>query len=389
MKNDHEISRPREEFSPPRQEFAAPVRKFSPPGKEHLHSGAEFHQTAAPPEPRKKKSINPLMLTAAAVVTSTVVLSSGFSPAEEKAPKYPLPEDLCAYLDELDTALVEQNSDALLSLLTLDSLQYLEHAAVKPYAEQLAPLIDNLQDHHLYHRGQQDGDYQFIQMGFSYDGERIGTEWDYAETDNTYSLSFSEEIDPATGTTVLTHAGVAMFTPSDLHNVEQTFYSYHFNFSTAVNSEDVLYWNMEDYVVQTQKVPGGYDHAVPQEGRRIERNPNYYGTVLEVLEGTFAMERRDTPDTSSLSYIYDSYLHDGTVSLYLRNGDEWVLDQSVVVKDGYTLMTDDMRTERYEQEESPTYYTLHVLLSDGTEYYLESKDVETEEELLYHTFQIY
>ena len=113
---DQEFSRPREEFSPTGQEFARPTAEFSPPGREHHMAGPEEGQATPPPPKKRRKGISSLMLTTAAVVTASVVLTS--APTRQLASKFPLSAEYCIYMDSLEDALVKQDSDALLTLLT-------------------------------------------------------------------------------------------------------------------------------------------------------------------------------------------------------------------------------------------------------------------------------
>lgn len=112
---DHEFSSPRAEFSPPRQEFAPPRPEFTPPKGEQHAPGAEFAQSAAVPEPKKRR-VNPLMLTAAAVASSAIILTPVSVSVRPSGPSLQLDAAQRAYMSELSAALDTQDKDWLIEL---------------------------------------------------------------------------------------------------------------------------------------------------------------------------------------------------------------------------------------------------------------------------------
>ena len=112
---DHEFSSPRAEFSPPRQEFAPPRPEFTPPKGEQHAPGAEFAQSAAVPE-QKKRRVNPLMLTAAAVASSAIILTPVSVSVRPSGPSLQLNADQRAYMSELSAALDAHDKDWLIEL---------------------------------------------------------------------------------------------------------------------------------------------------------------------------------------------------------------------------------------------------------------------------------
>lgn len=379
---DNEFSHPREEFSAPGQEFFPLRQEFFLSGKEQLPGGEEFHQTAKPPEQKKKKRINPLMLTAAAVVTTSIVITT--APQQKQlAPKYPLTAEQCAYLDALDEALVQQDSDALLTLLLSPSLQELEETAVKPYYEMLLPIMDDWTYHHLYQQEHYSDTHHYTSMSFTYDGESLGAEWDYDETEDSFGLSYISRGNTIDQPAAVSNAYIYKNTPVEHHDVSTKFH--HYNFGIAGLSDDgtPTHWYMEDYLVQTQKVPGGYDHGVPLEGQHIEKNEN----VLHVLEGTFALEQY-VPENGNMGYLYDSFLHDGIITVYLETDGMWKEQRVVTVKDGYTIMEDGLELKT-SQETGYSHDTLYVSLEDGTKHPLEYPDSASGKDPFYHMFKIY
>lgn len=374
MKKDLEFSRPQGEFSLPPQEVFPPAVEFSLPTQEYHRTGTEFDQPPASVK-KKKKSMNPLMLTAT-VVTTSIVLTAAPS-SGQLSPKYPLDAEHCAYLDALDMALVQQDSNALLQLLMSPTLLSLEQDAVKPYYEMLLPTIDDWTYHHLY-----DADDSYIRMDFTYDGKNLGAEWDYRETEPSYGLSYITRSSAADGTPILSNAYFSKTTPLEDHDVTTKFHHYNFGISAISDTGTATHWYMEDYFVQNQKVPGGYDHGVPLEGRRISKNDQ----VLEVLEGTFALEPYE-PEVGGMGYLYHAYLHNGTITVYLDAGGIWKTQHVVEVKDGHTIVKDGFMLKT-PQETGYGHDTVYISLEDGTEYPLRYMDSDREGDPLYHTFRI-
>lgn len=132
MKNN-EFSQPGEEFAPPRQEFSTLAQEFSSPGQENFLPGSEFHQTIRQTAQKKKRRVNPMMLTAAAVISAAIVLGGHTS--------FPQPENFSAayreYLDEIMEACVEGDDMALHQLATSSMADEFWDRCLEPYKEDL------------------------------------------------------------------------------------------------------------------------------------------------------------------------------------------------------------------------------------------------------------
>ena len=134
-----EYSPPKAEYAPLREEFTPPRAEFAPPEQEHRSDGREYEQKTEPPEKReRKRRVNPLMATAAAV-TATVVTVSGLTvapapPAVDDessrrvwckldAPHYAYLEDLSGAMQARDIDLMQELAvDTRLRTLIEDDL---------------------------------------------------------------------------------------------------------------------------------------------------------------------------------------------------------------------------------------------------------------------------
>lgn len=135
---DKEFSGGGREFSSPGQEFSRPVREGAFQPQEIGCSGREYRQENAPMKPKKKRRrLQPAMLTAAALVTSAIVLTS--APAE-RAHQYPVQElsaEHRAYLDEVWAAMEKSDVDALDLLAKDDMAREIVVDVIAPYARRL------------------------------------------------------------------------------------------------------------------------------------------------------------------------------------------------------------------------------------------------------------
>lgn len=375
-----EFSSPREEFSPVGQEFTSPAPEFSQPAPES-RTAPEAHdapeQTAAadaPARERKKRRVNPLMLTTAAVATAAVTLASvdiALPSFEQPSnPTITLSREHREYVDTLIAALDTQDwaqvraleYDSRLPVLAKETCDFFGsfEASLRDVNYGLNRYTDenNFRIYATYHDGQLSYyDYGLmdapdLQVDYSvYDS--TGREYHHlCITDFFYGLETE-------------------------HHTDRYFSSRRDENGSLVYEETgrVLY----EIVIEPTS---GERWAVPATGTHTTYH-YYEGTVSFTYElsGTAFSQFEEQEDGRSLAV---SYLENGTYTV--THSTPGQPDEVFVfeVVDGVTQPGD---AEIIRQETSDkSHFALSVTLSDGTTYSPASGYAESEEDFLYHTF---
>ena len=341
---DQEFSSPGREFAPPKPEFARPRAEFAPPGREHAPQGREFEQTSAPSARSKKRRISSLMLTAAAVTTAVVTVSGlGW----DDDPKFLLSMEQRAVMNTLTSSLKEMDIDRLIELTENPVLYELISETLTDFFREEAPDYPN---HHIESYPHANGGTQTsIGTHFSYDGMYAGL---FSHEDLNYHHFDYQTVCPS-GSDAPTNTHVR-FSLDELpdHHDESPYQSYEF-FLNRDETGVLGSWEYRDTIDRDLYVGTdltGTDHYQVVSTEGTEYYLSYYSSVLEltVKEGSCLSVEGDpvTWEETGVEVFtnYETYLENGTVSTYRNNGDEWVLDNVVVVRDGYSYV-DGVRDE--------------------------------------------
>jgi len=384
---EQEFSLPREEFSTPPGEFTPPAGEFAPPGREHHLVGQEFGQSARQSR-KKQRSVNPLMLTTAAAVTAAVVLSgSGETPVRQQGPTHQLSAENRAYVEEIDDALLAQNSDALLALSLDGRIQRIFAEELLPFEESLAGTeYENFNIYSVYVNDLNPTIGESYNSTFDYLGEGVlVTPNSPRDLGFMYYLAYQIDVDRTTGERFPYPRSVELscYENRDHEHRMESFRSRSF---LCYPNEDgtVDFWEMKDYLCRELEGESAY-YAPPYEGSftKYDAGAFMYDPVLQVMEGEFAQ------DTKTFSHdTYEAtYLHNGTVTLFRLENGQWVREYVLEVRDGRAILQDGIFVRK--NPSNVDWYSLDALLGDGNDHMMTDDSFLSEEDALYHSFRIY
>lgn len=138
---DKEFSGGGREFSLPGQEFSNPGREWASQPEEMNRSGREYRQESAPAKPeqkRRRRVFRPAALTAATLVTASIVLGSfSLSPPRAQYPVQQLSAEHRAYLDTVWENMEQADRDELKELAQDPTLEDIVVNVVDPFLERV------------------------------------------------------------------------------------------------------------------------------------------------------------------------------------------------------------------------------------------------------------
>ena len=375
---DHEFSSPRAEFSPPRQEFAPPRPEFTPPKGEQHAPGAEFAQSPAVPEPKKRR-VNPLMLTAAAVASSAIILTP--VSVRPSVPSLQLNADQRAYMSELSAALDAQDDEWLITLAT------------DPRKEELLSLLiaaeETYDDHEetiLFGYEETESDYIHLNASFLYDAAQ-GMAYPYTSrpfNKDTTCFWLSSIVDGRNSYQGNTYSHTSFSHITDgISYTGSPYYVKKFSADFIYGEGYPYWWNIQDMTLQWDK---NAKYHIPIEGTSSSfvRNDNGsdfpYSEINQLtVTGTYAYDPEKSEDNLPDSERY--YLENGT-ALWSSSRDGIQTDISFEVKNGQTINDGQFLIDSYQ-------YT------DGLKYFITNADQipctfaeygDSVDDLLFHTF---
>lgn len=333
-----EYSPPKAEYAPPREEFTPPRAEFAPPEREHRSDGREYEQKTEPPEKReRRRRVNPLMATAAAV-TATVVTVSGLTVApapptvdDESTQRvwHQLDAKHYAYLEDLRGAMQARDIDLMQELAADAHLRTLIENDLMPFYEEIGRW-DEL--------GvlEETAEEVTVRTSTMQKDEMVNNDvWNprVDEKDWTFHLAY----DPDTG--AYQTVSVSLI---DGHSVDDTVNDHHSYYLHCTWNGDGMMdmWEIYDDVCHhvLNEFNGHVHLSRAKEVYRItwNRQHSVYPRVT-VMEGTCSHEWKNRNSEDDTLY---TWLENGTVTVYQGVGgymdSEWETVRSVTVRDGYS-----------------------------------------------------
>jgi len=351
---DQEFSRLREEFASTGREFSPPAREFTPPAQEYHKAGAEFSQSPAPVG-KKKKSVNPLMLTTAAVVTAAVVLGGVNAPVEDKIPEWPLEAAHQEYLDECLSSLEAHDFDRLIELADDPRIHELLMDEFPAYKDLLDTKygIDSWETHALYRNyGEDEAEYwtNTRDSHFIYTGDSVCPLASNDSYGSTCDLSYTF----ASYNDFYTHINMTDF--QEWSSCDEPYKGYSFTCEKYPNGS--VSWQFHDTLVQEVETEYGGDIKTIS-GIRIQYNNFSSGYTQEVLEGDFECVQVFVEDESCDPYL-EPRLFNGTITYYHSDSLQTYEPIVIEVVDGYIQMNEYLSIEPIQMHEGGTGYMLTI-----------------------------
>ena len=320
---DKEFSGGGREFSSPGQEFSNPGREWASQPPEADRSGREYRQESGPVKPTKKKRrrLQPAMLTVAAVVTVAAVLTSAPAEPAYEPPVWELSAEHRAYLDAVWENIEESDLDELERLARDPMLEDILVNAVDPIAEQFDLSV---------HRD------------ICYNGEALGLPRDWSKFLVFDSIYYSDYSKPEATNFSLTSKTYNEFTDTTIAN-EKTYWLRLYDFSDGHSivwqnwSDETFHEYLDGSTWVNEPVDQWTEVAITEhgwsgqaEGRTVTetRMQGEFFTVLEV-----GAESGDVWENHCLynGQIYSSYS--------VENGPS--VSGMIYVENGYTTRWDD------------------------------------------------
>ena len=338
IRPQEEFAPPREEFVPPKPEFAPPRDEFSPPQEEERTDGREHEQTTQPAEKKeKKRRINPLMVTAAAV-TAAVVTVSGLT----AVPEHPYVDDPStrrvwheleaqhyAYLEDLGGAMQAREIDIMKELAADERLRTLIEDDLLPFYEEIGRWDELVVQETA-------AEQVVVRTSTMQKEEMVNNDvWNPRVDERDWTLYLAYDPDTGAYQTVSIHL-------IDGHSVDDT-----------VNDHDSYYlhcsWN-GDGIMDMWEIYDDVCHHVPNESTghvHLDRAKEIYHITWDrqhsvyprvtVKEGTCSHEWENKESEDDRLY---TWLENGTVTVYQGVGgymdSEWEIVRHVTVRDGYS-----------------------------------------------------
>ncbi len=347
---EHEFSPAGQEFYAPADEFSRPGFEFCSPGKEFLHQGREFGQATAAAQ-KKRSRRTPLQLVTAAVVSCVIVLS-GVN--ETVYPALQLSAGHKAYLDGIITAMDDRDTDTLLNLAADPMMHNLTIDVLNPYAEMLIDEYDARMDV-LYHDNQEGiipewyvACFPYVSLGYD------GTVYRPKQKSADYLSIYYGKQDSN-----WTYIWLAYEKEDGLIRFEETY-----------GGTDDCDWNLFVENGDGTTVYSAFGNSMGWTQHGDIQNKS-------VLEGQFA------EDTSDGRY----YLHNGTLTHYVKMDDEWKQVDVIEVINGYTRNKGNLRIN----QDNPDWWYIELDVNiSGLEYTSRLGSIpanrQNEEQIMYHTF---